>query len=276
VLICRLYPGFTDRGGGAREVEQWLKDLLQERSTLPDEIVAEAFSRLGYCRWLADDLEAAAPLLRESVELFRRVGNRPRAAWATSRYAQMLMARGAYADALALFEQTLFVFRDLENQAMVAQTLHCIGETLRQLGELEHARESLREAIAIADSTGQYSVSMLHCLADVERDQGRLNDAQTLYLRARKTAVELKNRFDVAYCQAGLACVAALRGDAERAGELWGRVDRIEDETGDRLHGWDRKRYERTLEPVMNEPLFRCGYEAGRAAEVPFNTEIFT
>jgi hypothetical protein len=70
----------------------------------------------------------------------------------------------------------------------------------------------------------------------------------------------------VAYCYAGLACIAALRGDAELAGERWGCAERIQDEVGERFHVWDRKRYEQILESITHDPAFRGGYEAARAA----------
>jgi hypothetical protein len=95
-----------------------------------------------------------------------------------------------------------------------------------------------------------------------------------LATRARDASRELKFPFWIAYCLAGLACVAALRGDAVGAGENWGRVERIEDETGDRLHGWERERYERILEPLSNDAAFRRGYEAGRVTGAPLIEKV--
>jgi hypothetical protein len=107
----------------------------------------------------------------------------------------------------------------------------------------------------------------LQTLADLELEQRNLDDAETLYLRARDISRELKNRFAVSYCLSGLACVAALRGDPELAGDYWGRVERIEDETGDHIVRWHRERYERILGPLTDDPAFRRGYEAGQMSE---------
>jgi len=266
VLICQLVPGLFREGGG-REERAWLERLLRQRSALPDEVLGEALAHLGNSRWHEGDLEAAAALLHESIERFRQLGNRLMAAWATNLYARTVFARGAYADALALYEQTLADFRDLDNQGLVVGTLNAIGCTLVELGDFDRARDTLHQAIAAAESYGGYNVLfMQHSLADLELEQRNLEEAETLYARARDTAREIKHLFFVACCLAGLACVAALRGDTEAAGEHWGRVEWIEDETGDRIRRWDRERYERILEPIANEAAFRRGYEAGRAA----------
>ena len=183
----------------------------------------------------------------------------------TSLYAQTLAARGAYVDALPLFEQALIDFRDFDRKAMVADTLNSMGWALLQLGDVDRARETLHEAIAIGESYGSSNIVQWTSLADLELAQRNLNEAEILYVRARDAAREIKYPFFESGCLAGLACVAALRGNAARAGELWGRVERIEDDTGERLHPWDRETYERILEPLRDDTAFRRGYDAGRA-----------
>jgi predicted ATPase/DNA-binding SARP family transcriptional activator len=266
LLICRLVDGFLIRGGGGHEVGTWLERLLRQRSALPDEVLAEALAHLGYNIWHEGDLEAAAALLHESIELFRALGDRTMAAWATYKYALTLFAAGAYADALELAERVLADFRDVDNKGGVAGTLSFIGGILLQLGEFDGAREMLRQAIVAAESIGDYTVDMLHSLADLELEQRNLGEAEMLYLRAHDIAREFKDRVDVAYCLAGLACVAALRGHVELAGKRWGHVERIEDGADFRLHRAERERYERIVEAVANDAAFRRGYEAGRAA----------
>ena len=238
--------------------------LLRQRSALPDEVLAEALGNLGYSRCRSGDLDAAVALLHESIEISRLLGNRSMAAWATSKYALALFARGEYTVALELAELALADFRDLDNQEAVADTLNFTGSVLFRLGDLDRAREAFDHALATAEATGDYAADVLHSLADLELQQRDLGKAEAHYVRARDIAREFKDWFDVACCLAGLACVAALRGDAEAAGEHWGRVERIDAP----LFAWDRDRYEHILEPLRKDPAFRSGYDAGRAAPI--------
>ena len=59
-----------------------------------------------------------------------------------------------------------------------------------------------------------------------------------------------------------------MRGQTAVAGELWGRVEAIEDETGERILRLNRDRYERILAPLENDENFELGYQAARAATV--------
>jgi hypothetical protein len=102
-VICRVGPGFGR--GRATEARTWLERLLQQRSALPDDVVANALALLGMQRWGEEDLDGAAAVLRESIEGFERLGNRLMAAWATTTYAHTLRARGEHADAIALYER---------------------------------------------------------------------------------------------------------------------------------------------------------------------------
>jgi tetratricopeptide (TPR) repeat protein len=204
--------------------------------------------------------------LRESGELYARLGNRVKAAAALAGHAFVLSSRGAHADALALLERVLAEFRDIGDQGGVARVLTSMAIELRLLGEHGRAREMLSEAIAWAELQGGELLSYaLHTLAEVELDQRNLKDAGDLYLRALVLAREWNNP-TVAYCLAGLASVAALGGEAKIAGDLWGRAERVEEETTPMLHS-SREVYQHILEPFANGAAFERGYQEGRAAD---------
>jgi predicted ATPase/DNA-binding SARP family transcriptional activator len=264
LMICRLEYGFLTRGGGEYEARAWLERLLEQRADLPDEVLGEALARLAHARRRSGELESAAALAAESVALFRRLGDRAMAAWASRSSVFTLYELGRYDEALALSEAALAMFRELENQVLVADALKLIGNILLHLGESDRAREALHEAVAIAESSGDYSSDILHSLGDVELEQRNLAEAETLYLRASAVARRFKYRYDFAYCLAGLASVAALRRDSESAGERWGRFERLEQEAGV-LPGPDRERYERILEPISDDAAFRRGYAIGHS-----------
>ena len=76
------------------------------------------------------------------------------------------------------------------------------------------------------------------------------------------TARDVHDMRSVAYCLAGKASVAALRGNAELAGELWAQAEQLEREVGERMLRHERERYERIVDLVELDPGFRQGYEA--------------
>jgi tetratricopeptide (TPR) repeat protein len=177
----------------------------------------------------ANDPEGAAEPLRESIERFNRLGHQADAGHATMGYAWVLSARGAHSDASALLEQLLAECRDIGYGRAICNVLTNIGELLRKLGDHEGARARLNEALALARSLAICGAFVN--LGDVELERRELDDAADLFQRALGLARQLGTPRDVAWCLAGLASVAALRGDSSGAGELWARAEFVEEES---------------------------------------------
>ena len=98
-----------------------------------------------------------------------------------------------------------------------------------------------------------------HSLGDLALEQGVYGTAAELYREALEEMVASGSDYDVAYCLAGLAAVAAHAGRDEEAGRLWGAVERVEEELALRLVETDRKVYGAALADVPPAEV-----EAGR------------
>lgn len=264
-VICALRP-FWAVPGRVREARVWLERVLVYRDALADDVLAETLLVLGWTRLRTDEPDAAAEPLRESIALYSRLGDRSMEATATHMYAHLLSARGANAEALALRERTLVAFREAGDQEMVCRALHHIGVELRNLGKGDEARTMYEEAIALAPEQSYPFVlaNALTSLAYLELERRNLDNAQSLYDRALEACRAVEPQYEDTDCIAGLACVAALRGESELAGQLWCRTERIEEETSERILHRDRQRYEEILGPLKDDPLFRRGYESLR------------
>jgi tetratricopeptide (TPR) repeat protein len=274
LAICRLRADFDD-AGTASEARTWLERALRQRSALPDVVIAEALESLGFAKLRVDELEEAADSFRESIEICQRLGNREIGAWAALGYAHTLFARGAHTDALALYEHALSEFQEggashtsppAAVRRSIAVTQAFAGRTLLKLGEPDRAREMLLQALSASENELMRS-STLHDLADLELHEGRLERAEALYACALDTFRDARRRVGEAYCLAGLACVAALRGDIELAGEHWGCAERIDEEI-EGMARHVRGEYAQILEPFSAQRAFRRGYEAARAAAI--------
>jgi hypothetical protein len=101
----------------------------------------------------------------------------------------------------------------------------------------------------------------------LELDDGQLETAAQNYaesLSIARTGVVGHGQWITTYCLAGLAAVAAARGDASRAGLLWGVVERLEEERGSKLTYFWRERYDRFIAAVAGSTTFDNATSASR------------
>jgi hypothetical protein len=81
---------------------------------------------------------------------------------------------------------------------------------------------------------------MLIELAALSLDAGRLDDAEAKARESLELANPMRDYGGRVFGVGVLACVAAERGDADRAGRLWGAIE--DDHVGAPLGGWIRHR----------------------------------
>ena len=83
------------------------------------------------------------------------------------------------------------------------------------------------ESAAIAHGVGWawWEAGELNSAATFERECGRLDAAEGHAFRSLELSLGLGDRQHVLFAAAELAIIAAARGDAARAGRLWGAVE---------------------------------------------------
>ena len=226
---------------------------------------AAALRALGGSLDIVGEHERAAPCYRESLELFSATGEGAQAAHLRFRVAANLFMRGDAAAASGLLEDALVEFRAHGLRAGEAQALGFLGVTASSTGDLDRAVELTLESAAITHELGWtwWEASQLQNAAAVERRLGRLDAAEAHALRSLELSLGLGDRQQALFSAAELAIVAAARGDAERAGRLWGAVE-SEAMTG-RAGQWERARGElEGLVLQVDGPVFaRARVEGG-------------
>ena len=70
------------------------------------------------------------------------------------------------------------------------------------------------------------------------------------------------------YTVAGMACVAALRGDVHSAGRLWGVVEAAENRREIHMVAAERALLERIVTPLQGDQAFQASYATGRDVEL--------
>lgn len=168
-------------------------------------------------------------LLREADELLAQAERRLEAAHGDRgtevaavhhERADVALASGRYAEAVALFEEALALRREAlgDDDPAVAETRFRLGRALTESGDWDRAEDELQAAFAIARDAGAEALSaeVLERWASVAAERGRLDEAERRYRRALASLRRI-------YGGRHPAVVLALNdlADLERRRELW-------------------------------------------------------
>jgi predicted ATPase/class 3 adenylate cyclase len=265
-FVCwlRSFWGSTDR---IAEGLRWCERALALDGEPDPKSRAQALYAAGTLSLLADDLARAGELLDQSLHLFDQLGERLWLASVLISRADVHHFAGELEAARVAYEASLQEFGDLSRPGGVAAATHGLGQVYRDLGDREKARSLLTAA---ADTHGERHdrtglAVTLHSIADLELDDRQLAVAAERYRESLSIERGLGRRQHTTYCLAGLAAVAAARGDAESAGRLWGVVERLEEERGFKLNHFERVRYEQIIATVAGGAAFEEAVSTGRA-----------
>jgi predicted ATPase len=204
-----------------------LEPLLARAPDAEPELRAHALRALGGALQLSGEPERAAPCYQHSLELFIASGDEVQTANLRYRVAGNMVDTGETAAAWPLLEETLRTFRQLGLPRGEAQVLGYLAEKAYGDGDLALAIERSLESAAIAHELGWewWEAGRLRGAARFERERGTLDAAEDHALRSLELSLGLGDRRRVVFVAAELAILAVERGDAERAGRLWGAVE---------------------------------------------------
>jgi CHAT domain-containing protein/tetratricopeptide (TPR) repeat protein len=106
------------------------------------------------------------------------------------------LALGESSKALQYFEQALVIGRDIQNRKGEGVSLLNIGDTLNRMGEYDKAQEALNRCLKIFEDLGtaEFVWRAEHCLALINKKQGRHEEALVFYERAIDTIEGLRSR----------------------------------------------------------------------------------
>lgn len=144
--------------GELREDAAGVKALGEELITISREhafafFVAIGMSHAGWAIGRLGDVNGAAAMMQEGADLFRAVGQRVGLAH-RGRLADGLLAAGRIDAALDVVADAMERQRETGEHAFVSTLLTTRGEALATRGDLEGARQSLEQAIELANQQG--------------------------------------------------------------------------------------------------------------------------
>jgi tetratricopeptide (TPR) repeat protein len=219
--------------GDATTARLRLEDSLTLWRELEDQAgVARALLTLGEVAVMQEDTARATALIEESLLWFHQHGDSHGIAWACNHLGHVAQIQGEYVKATRLHKESLALLRDIDPEYIgVPEANHSLGETALARGDTALAATCFEESLSLS----------------------------------RRIAVP---KFQ-AWCLAGLAGVAALNEEPERAAWLWGAAEALRQSIGARPAPAARATHERLQAEVreqLGEAEFNAKWAEGQAA----------
>ena len=234
----------VDKGMG------WLESALATGQG-SDASRARGLHDIGYLAFFSGHYDVAGPRFEEAREVAERAGDRDLIALALAGSARVQLDVDP-ATSVALLREALAITEDLPDSLGRSSADHVLGVALQLSGDLEGAREVMRERLHHARETGNEFVVFVESanLSMVERKLGNLDAADALAREALGIVVRQGDAMAIPWVINSLAAVTAAKGDHERAARLLAIAESLLARAGGEWPADEREQYEETLAAV--------------------------
>jgi tetratricopeptide (TPR) repeat protein len=224
---------------GARRVQAFLDQAVD----VPDVVRARAIRVMGGMVFMTGDYDRGDELMRQSLDLFRSLGDEPMVAELLLRLAiHLSYSSGDVAGARALIDESRAINRRVGSRSTEAMTLGLLGEIAWGEGRSDEALELAARAGETAAEVGftWWQMHQLYHGCEWSLELGRTDQAEAYGRDALRIAAAIQDRQLIVYLLAILAATAAAHGQLEKAGAFWGAVE-VEERRG-RIGQWEAER----------------------------------
>jgi predicted ATPase len=207
--------------GHHSESRMWLQSAL-ERGSDATAGRAKVLVGAGRLAWFQGELARSNTLLKESLTLYRNLGNDVGAAWALLCLGRTEISRGKRERGEAHVEESLVLLREQGNLWAIARALMVLGAGALSEGNVSEATAKFQESLAIyrdLENVQGTALSLLYLgrAAHLRGDQARSN---TLLKESLALFKDLGDSRGVAEVLLELGRVAHAQGNEARAREL--------------------------------------------------------
>jgi predicted ATPase/DNA-binding CsgD family transcriptional regulator len=209
----------------------------------------------------------AEVLVQESLMLARDLHNKPDIADALYYLASSAEYQGEYGQAEALAREHLVLARELGDKYRIARALSSLGEYALYQGDFSRATTFLEECLTLTKELGfKLNIALvLSLLGEFRLLQGDVVQATALHTEGLALAREVGSKFLIGYHLVGLAKVAAVEAQPERAARLFGASAHWMNPDVD-FEARPREDYKRAVENLraqLGEEAFAAAWERG-------------
>jgi len=246
-------------------------------------LLANAHSLYGDRLLSADRAVEAAAQYRQSLELFRQLGNSDMIAYPIGNLGRLALREGRVHEAADRFTESVAIARASDNRVGIIDWLQQLGNVALALGDLVQAEECYEEVLALCKEMGNRRayVNMLVALGHVALIKGHWADCGQ-YLREGASIVfkfveeiqSLPGAWngwfppEVFLCLQAIALLETAQGNFKRATTLFGAATTVQIENWyDRDLALQARVDEaiKTVQSQLAEEVFASAWESGRS-----------
>jgi predicted ATPase len=205
----------------------------------------------------------------DSLTIYRDLGDLQGIAWALIiRSFTFVGQENRFDEALSNCDEGIALFRELDDEAGLAQALTIKGEIARFQGELKLAEDAYREALEVSLQSGERRRQsiLFGYLGMVEYSMGNFLDAGDLMVKGLQLAWSIGSIHIVTFLLAALAGPLSQMGNPIKAAKLLGASEALGESSSIRLEAVDQlviDCYAAVVSDQMREGAFESAYSEG-------------
>jgi predicted ATPase/class 3 adenylate cyclase len=239
-----------------------LTDLLARDPAVPELLRARALRTLSGPLTRTGDFEGGERAIQEALAISQAQGDEDLTAQLLHRLGVAVMYRGDLVRAGSLLEESMQLGRRLRRPRLEAVNVGMLGDLEWRRGERETGLGLLQRSAVLAERAGHvwWQSVMLVIVSGYAMELGRVDDAESSARRSLELSSGMRDPLNMTWALTTMAWAAAARGEAGRAGILWGAMEAEEARTPISWEGDERERYEAGLLKVSG-----LEFDQGRA-----------
>src|SRR6266566_4648428 len=229
LLLTEMYWITTDPDGGRARLERLLAKISETGEPLDPGFHARALRARGAALDLINRFDLAEPEYVRSLELFRAANEEEYVGPLTARIANSALRQGDVERAVALATEALQIARRERNPGDEGFALFVLAMAAFTRGDLEQGKQLVHESAPLTHRGASTFISGTSLVAAAEFliPAGQLEQAEIDLRAGLERLASISDRMNIPYAIGASAAIAALRGDAVRAGTLWGALEAI-------------------------------------------------
>ncbi len=210
------------------EGREWVERAIDRLEEIPRTLHASLYVAGGNLAFPQGDLVQAEALLKQALEISRQLDDKINVAWS------LIYLANIYDESIALVEEGITLFEQLNHTKGLAQAYNILGEIARSAGEYRRAQEAYEMCLDLSRQTGEEVriAMLLNNLSFVAYHDQDYAHAEQLARKCLMTCLEIENMSLTAHNILSTANVLAINGDPKRSMRILSACDAWFEERG--------------------------------------------